>query len=166
MVVLGRIVAPYGVQGWVKVHPFGDDPASWRSVRKWWLGPTAEGEDWSPRTLKSLRAHGKGLVAKFDGVDDRSAAEALEGFYIAIPREALPQPAADEYYWGDLIGLAVENTEGAALGTVESLVETGANAVLVVKDGDKEHLLPFIAQVVKNVDTAERRIRVEWGTDW
>lgn len=166
MVVLGRIVAPYGVQGWVKVFAFGDDPASWRGMREWWLGPAAEGDDWSPRGLKSLRVHGKGLVAKFEGVDDRSAAELLEGLYIAAPREALPQTAKDEYYWGDLIGLAVENTAGAALGTVESLVETGANAVLVVKAGDKEHLLPFIAQVVKDVDMAGRRIRVEWGADW
>ncbi|CAG0959763.1 Ribosome maturation factor RimM [Rhodocyclaceae bacterium] len=166
MIVLGRIVAPYGVKGWVKLAPFGDDPAAWCDMRQWWLGPSADGDDWSPRALKGLRVHGKGVVAKFEGVDDRSAAEQLDGLYVAAPRDALPQTAKDEYYWGDLVGLEVVNVEGAALGTVASLVETGANAVLVVRDGDSERLLPFIAQVVKGVDMAERRIRVEWGTDW
>lgn len=166
MIVLGRIVAPYGVKGWVKVSPFGDDPAAWCDMRQWWLGPSAESEDWSPQLLKGLRIHGKGVVVKFDGVDDRTAAEKLDGLYVAAPREALPQTSQDEYYWGDLVGLLVVNMEGATLGTVASLVETGANAVLVVRDGDIERLLPFIAQVVKDVDVAGRRIRVEWGTDW
>lgn len=166
MIVLGRIVAPYGVKGWVKVSPFGDDPAAWCDMRQWWLGPSADGDDWSPYAMKGLRVHGKGVVAKFEGVDDRSAAERLAGHYVAAPRDALPQTAQDEYYWGDLVGLEVQSMEGAALGTVASLVETGANAVLVVRDGDRERLLPFIAQVVKDVDMAERRIRVEWGTDW
>lgn len=166
MVVLGRIVAPYGIAGWVRIHPFGDDPAAWRRLACWWFGTAAEGAGWSPRELKGLRFHGKGLVAKFAGVDDRDAAEKLDGLYVGAPRDALPQTAADEFYWGDLVGLAVENESGEALGTVDSLLETGANQVLVVRDGEVERLLPFVAAVVKDVAVAEGRIRVAWGKDW
>lgn len=166
MVVLGRIVAPYGVKGWVKVHPFGDDPAAWSRMRGWWLGKEPEGDAWQPHDLAGLRLHGKGLVAKFKGIDDRSAAEQLDGLYVAAPREALPQNAQDEYYWADLVGLAVVNEANEPLGTVATLIEASAGQVLVVRDGEVERLLPFVAAVVKDVDTAARRIRVSWGKDW
>ncbi|MDD5249999.1 MAG: ribosome maturation factor RimM [Rhodocyclaceae bacterium] len=168
MVVLGRIVAPYGVDGWVKLHAFGDDPAAWRKMPRWWLGSEPETTDWSPLALKGLRLHGKGWVAKFDGIDGRSAAERLDGLYFAVPRADLPATARDEFYWGDLVGLRVVNEAGEALGTVASLIETGANQVLVVKDeaGQRERLLPFVADIVKDVAVAEGCIRVAWQQDW
>ncbi|OHC69687.1 MAG: 16S rRNA processing protein RimM [Rhodocyclales bacterium GWA2_65_20] len=168
MVVLGRIVVPYGIAGWVKIHPFGDDPVAWKGMPSLWLGEAPEGADWSPLTLKELRFHGKSLIAKFEGVDDRSAAERLDGCYVAAPREALPANAENEFYWGDLVGLAVVNEEGEALGTVATLIEAGANQVLVVRDADgtRERLLPFVAAVVKDVAVAAGRIRVAWGKDW
>src|SRR6266702_3224073 len=120
MIVLGRIVAPYGIQGWVKVHPFGDDPLSWRKMPQWWVSRDdgAASEAWRPLTLRGCRMQGKSLVATFADVADRNAAEALEGLYIGAPREALPAPGIDEYYWADLVGLRVENREGETLGTV------------------------------------------------
>jgi 16S rRNA processing protein RimM len=170
MIVLGRIVAPYGVHGWVKVHPFGDGPEDWQRMERWWLSSDAEGEDWQAYGLKALKVHGKGLVASFTGVDDRVAAEGLEGYYIAAPREDLPKTAPGEYYWGDLVGLQVENEQGECLGAVAELIESGANTVLVVREGEaaamRERLLPFVAHVVKDVDVAAHRIRVDWGSDW
>lgn len=164
MVVLGRVVAPFGVRGWVKVHPFGDEPEAWREMPRWWLGVDAQGIDWQAYELKGWRQHGSGWVAKFAGVDDRIGAEALDGRYIAAPREALPGTAEDEWYWADLIGLEVVNEKGESLGRVTGLLETGANAVLVVRDEEVERLLPFVGQVVKNV--ADGRVRVEWEKDW
>lgn len=168
MVVLGRIVVPYGVAGWVKVHPFGDDPLAWKGMPTLWLGAAPESADWSPVALKGLRFHGKSLIVKFDGVVDRSAAEKLDGLYVAAPREALPKNAADEFYWGDLIGLAVVNEDGESLGKVVSLIEAGANQVLVVNEGEgvRERLLPFVASVVKDVAVSAGCIRVAWGKDW
>ena len=166
MVVLGRIVAPYGIKGWVRIHPFGDDPAAWRGMRTWWLGGSAEGDQWFPRELEDLRMQGNGLVAKLSGCDDRGAAEGLDGLYVAAPREDLPPPAEDEFYWADLVGLEVVNEADESLGKVDSLIETGANDVLVVRHGKDERLLPFIAQVVKDVDRAAGRIRVAWQKDW
>ena len=91
MIVLGRIVAPYGLHGWVKVHPFGDGWEAWPGMARWWLADSAEGATWREVKLDDAKVHGLGLIAKFDGCVDRSAAEALEGLYIAAPRELLPK---------------------------------------------------------------------------
>lgn len=168
MIVLGRITAPFGVRGWVKIHPFGDDPDSWMSMPIWWLGADEKvaDENWQAREIKGCTPHGKGLVVHFDGIDDRNAAEKLTGFYVGAPREALPKTAGDEFYWTDLVGLEVVNLTDERLGHVADLLSSGAHEVLCVRDGDKERLLPFVAAVVKEVDLAGRKIRVDWATDW
>lgn len=168
MVVLGRIVAPFGVRGWLRVHPFGDDPESWRKMPQWWLSADAEAapDAWQPYVPEAVKLHSDGVVVKLAGVDDRNGAEAAEGLFIGAPREALPQPAQDEYYWADLLGLDVVNLQDQSLGQVSRLIETGANDVLVVRDGESERLIPFVGHVVKAVDVAARLIRVDWGSDW
>lgn len=168
MIVLGRIVAPFGVQGWVKIHPFGDDPLSWREMPHWWLAAADDAPEgtWKQYTLKTCRAHGKGLVACFDEIADRNAAEAISGQFIGAPREAMPEPEKDEYYWGDLVGLGVVNEAGEALGTVSGLISTGAHDVLQVQEGETERLIPFVAAYVLEVDLAARTIRVAWERDW
>lgn len=169
MIVLGRIVAPFGVRGWVKVRPFGDEPASWSRMSQWWLASQTDG-DWQPLSLQGFRPHGALWVAKFSGIDDRSDAEGLEGRFVGAPREALPAPADGEYYWADLVGLGVTNDAGEDLGRVDSLIETGANQVLVVhavQDGEVlERLIPFVGAVVQDVDREAGCIRVRWGKDW
>jgi 16S rRNA processing protein RimM len=139
-------------------------------MSQWWLAADADGDVWQPQKVESLRAHGAGWVAKLAGVDGRDAAERLDGWFIGAPRQAMPETQQDEYYWGDLIGLAVVNDQGEALGKVDSLLESGAHQVLVVKGSDagemSERLLPFVSQVVKRVDVAGGRILVQWGKDW
>ncbi|MGE5491798.1 MAG: ribosome maturation factor RimM [Actinomycetota bacterium] len=165
IVVLGRIAEPYGIRGWVRLHAFGDDPMAWAEMPVWWIG--REGEGWRETKLKGFRVHGDGLVALFEGVADRNAAEALKGMLVGAPRTALPTTDDDEYYWADLVGLEVVNTAGESLGRVESLIETGANDVLsVVAEGGRKRLLPFVAAVVLAVEKDAGRIRVEWGSDW
>lgn len=106
-------------------------------------------------------------MAQLEGIVDRDAAEALKGTLVGVPREALPPVGENEYYWDDLIGLDVVNVGGARIGKVESLIETGANDVLCVRGDDgREHLLPFVATTVLDVDLAVRRICVEWEADW
>lgn len=168
MIVLGRIVAPFGVKGWLRVHPFGDDPEAWRAMPRWWLSDDAEApaEHWQALTLESVKRHGDGVVAKLEGVGDRNAAEALDGLFVGAPRDALPATADEEYYWADLVGLEVVNEQDGILGRVASLIETGAHDVLVVRDGERERLLPFVAQVVRKVDVPGGRIRVDWDAGW
>ena len=168
MIVLGRIVAPFGVHGWLRVHPFGDDPEAWRKMPQWWLSADvdAPAASWQVHGLEAVKLHGDGVVAKLDGIDDRDASEALGSCYFGAPRDALPPPAQDEYYWADLIGLAVVNMQDQSLGRVKSLIETGANQVLVVADGERERLLPFVEHVVRKVDVPGGIIRADWDCDW
>jgi 16S rRNA processing protein RimM len=172
MIVLGRLVAPYGVRGWFKLHPFADDPAAWGALPQWWLAadPEQAPETWRLYELEAVREHGKGLIAKLVGVDDRSAAEALQGAYVGATREAMPATGDDEYYWDDLVGLDVQNAKGESLGKVASLISAAANDVMVVQEGEGEHrqerLLPFVASVVVEVDKAAGVIRVVWERDW
>lgn len=170
MVVLGRLVAPYGVKGWLHLHPFGDDPGSWRAMSRWWLGKTAEGPEWADFGLDTIKPHADGWVVKFMGIDDRSGSESLVGRFVAAPKEDLPKAGDGEYYWADLVGLQVINESGVVLGKVASLIATGANDVLVVKEGEgkdaKERLLPFVESVIRLVDMPAGTIRVEWGADW
>lgn len=168
MIVLGRITAPFGIKGWVRVHPFADDPAAWAKMRTWWLAPDADAVEsgWREAPVLTARVHGDAVVAQLDGVSDRDGAEALEKMYVGAPRSSMPPPDAGEYYWADLIGLAVVNEASVSLGKVANLLETGANDVLVVRDGERERLLPFVEHVVREVDIPGRRIRVDWQLDW
>jgi len=168
MIVLGRIADPFSIQGWFRINAFGDDPLSWRTMPQWWLcaDPDAPDSAWQAYKLRGCKAHGKGIVAALVGVTDRTAAEGIVGMYVAAPREALPATGLDEYYWGDLVGMTVDNTAGVRLGTVSGLLSTGAHDVLQVQDGDQERLIPFVGVYVLDVDLAAKQIRVEWDADW
>ena len=107
------------------------------------------------------------VVAELEGISDRDQAFALIGSAISIRRNQLPKPKADEYYWIDLVGLEVETNLGVKLGKVDHLLETGANDVLVVVDGEVERLIPFLQpQTVLKVDLANQLIIVDWDPDF
>jgi len=153
------------MQGWLRLHAFGDDPLAWAEIPVWWI--SSDGGSWRECKLKRLKSHANGLVVLLDGVVDRTAAEAMKGFLVGAPREALPATDEGEFYWSDLIGLDVINTADERLGKVASLIETGASSVLrVVADDNAERLLPFVSAVVLSVEKEARVIRVEWGGDW
>jgi len=121
---------------------------------------------WQPVDLAEGKPHGKTVVARFEGVDDRDQAAGLLNSQIAVERAALPATEKDEYYWTDLEGLTVEKPGGEVLGTVAYLLETGANDVLVVRRGDRELLVPFVTgHVIKDVDLDKAVIRVDWEWD-
>lgn len=168
IVVLGKIVGPYGLSGAVKVFPFADDPLAWAKLPYWWLG--SEGDEpaqWRQTSLVRCKAHGELLIAELECLPDRNASERAKGFFVGVPRSELPPVAKDEYYWADLIGLDVVNTHDQSLGQVLGLIETSANDVLRVGDGESgERLLPFVAAVVLEVDLSTRRVRVDWEADW
>lgn len=166
--VLGRISAPFGIKGWLKIQPFGDDPLSWADMPEWWIAPEADmpPEQWRPTRQLACREHGPGLIVHLEASADRDSAEALKGWFVGAPREAMPAPAEDEYFWGDLIGMKVENLAGETLGEVSSLLSTGAHDVLRIIDDETERLIPFVANYVIEVDTETGCIRVDWQKDW
>lgn len=158
---MGRISAPFGVKGWVKVQPNTAAPRNLLAYKTWWVG--ADG-GWKETAVAEARVQGRAVVAKLEGCDDRDAAGALRGKMVAVPRAALPGTRSDEYYWADLIGLAVVDESAQALGRITGILQTGANDVLVVR-GDRERLIPFIAEVIRDVDVGAGVMRVRWGAD-
>jgi 16S rRNA processing protein RimM len=164
MVVMGKVVGAQGLQGWVKVHAFTEYLDSLLDYNTWYVGNE---QAWRPLEVLEANVHGgKVLIAKLQGIVDRTAAEKCKGLLIAVPRDSLPEQPEGEYYWSDLVGLSVENLQGEAFGTVDSLLETGANDVLVVKGEGGETLMPFIASVIQQVDLKNKKILVDWQADY
>ena len=162
-IVMGRIGGPYGVRGWVHVVSFTTPVDNLLEYLPWYL---LRNMDWQPADVVEARGHGKGLVARLAGCDHRDAAALLKGLSIGIRREQLPEAGDNEYYWHDLVGLRVQTTQGKVLGTVDHLIETGANDVLVVR-GERERLIPFIpGQVVLSIDLAAGEMRVDWDPEF
>lgn len=161
-VVMGRIAAPFGIKGWVKVQAFSDDPGTLMDFESWRIG---RGDKHTHYRVEAAQDHSNTLVAKLGGIDDRDAAFALRGQEISVERSRLAPPSDDEFYWSDLIGLKAVNREGIELGTVSSLMESGAHDLLVIK-GAREYLIPFVAAFVGKVDVAGGRIEVDWGEDY
>jgi 16S rRNA processing protein RimM len=162
MVVMGRIAAPYGVQGWVKIQTFTEQLDGLFDYEQWWIN---EATGWRECEVEEARVHGKALIAKFSGCDDRNDAFALRGKEIGVARSDLPEAGDDEYYWSDLIGLKVRNLQNDELGKVTDVFATGANDVLVIQ-GDRERLIPFTGQVVKEVDLAAGSMIVDWDASF
>ncbi len=159
--VLGRISGLYGVRGWVRVYSYTEPRQAIFQHAPWQL--RLQGQ-WREVNLEEGRPHGKGLVAKLAGWDDRDQVRPLVGAEIAVPRDRLPPLPEGEYYWADLIGLEVIDQNGVSLGRVSKLMETGAHDVLVVRGvGGQEQLIPFVqGPVVKSVDLDAGRLDVEW----
>jgi len=158
-IALGRIGSPHGVRGWLRVFSDTAPPENILAYQPWLVGGREV-------AVVAGHRHGKALIAQLAGCDDRDAAEALKGQTIAVRREQLPPPRADEFYWVDLEGLAVCTCDGVRLGRVSHLLATGANDVLVVQ-GERERLLPFVwEQVIRDVDFARDRILVDWDPDF
>jgi 16S rRNA processing protein RimM len=177
-VEVARILGAWGVKGGIRLKPFSSDPQALFSSRRWYIAP-GETPRPSPPSGRELppppsllhvvqaREHGDGVVATTRELGDRDAAQALSGWRVFVPRSSFPTPGDDEFYWVDLIGLAVVNREGVALGTVTGLIETGPHCVLRISaaepgPGPAERLIPFVAAYIDAVSLTDRRITADW----
>ena len=169
IVVMAKVLAPYGVNGWIKVRPFSEAPDAMLGYARWWLRE-AGSADWREVSPVGGRVHSGLVLAQLATVDTREAALALRGAEIGVPREAMPVLDGDAVYWSDLIGLAVVNRAGVALGQVAEVQEYGAHPVLRVApgpaEGRAERLIPLVAAHVDRIDLAARRIDVDWQPDY
>jgi len=171
LIILGKVNGFYGVKGWVKL--FSNTEPKQNIVKYQKVLLRLQGQ-WQEIEISQGRLQGKGVVAHFVGYDDRDAAQLLLGADIAIKREQLAKLENDNYYWIDLIGLQVINTEDITLGKVSSMMETGANDVLVVKPENaqeqglnEEYLIPYIPeQFILDVDLGTGIIHVDWDKDF
>ena len=180
---VGRILDAWGVKGWLKVLPHSTDPEALFAAKSWFLQvPDAKFRPGFSAfsgtvciSIDEAKTHSDSVVAKVNGLDDRTAAECLRGARIFLPRSSFPAASKDEYYWVDLIGLNVVNREGIALGSVRDLMATGPHSVLCVKytatqedasSATLERMIPFVSVYVDAVDTAAKLITVDWQPDY
>jgi 16S rRNA processing protein RimM len=178
---VGRIADAWGIKGFFKVIPYSASPEALFSSKRWYLLPP------EPRPgvvlkgqaafsgcqlikIRSAKEHSDTIVVEADGCDDRNMAELLRSARIFIARSSFPTAASDEFYWVDLMGLAVVNREGIALGIVKDLISTGPQTVMVIEaevEGKKvETLIPFVSVYVDDVSLENKRITVDWQPDY
>jgi 16S rRNA processing protein RimM len=169
LVLVGYVSGAYGIHGWVRIKAYSTDGDALLSARTWWL----DKPDFHDVEMTQAKSHGGDVVASLMGVSTRDTAEALKGATVQISRRHFPPLADDEFYWVDLIGLAVENLEGVRLGTVADLMDNGAHPILRVEPPASEPdvkaqeiLIPFVDQFVKTVDQTAKKITVDWGLDY
>ncbi len=177
LIEVGVIGQAYGVRGQVKVFPHAGAPdgdAAMLNARYWWFrGPREQ----TPRRLavRGAKVHSGAVAVAIAGCDDRDAAVALKGTAVLVRRSDFPALPDGEYYWVDLIDLAVVNPEGTTLGRVRDLMDNGAHSVLRVvydaldADGkavERERLIPFVDAYLREVDLAAKRIVVDWDVDY
>lgn len=145
-VTLAAIAGAHGISGEVRLKLFAEGVDSLKRHQSFRAGERL-------LTLKSVKPGSVGAIARFAEIADRSAAEALRGTLLTVPRDALPPLAEGEYYHADLIGLACVDAEGAALGTVAAVENFGAGDLLEIERPDgKKALIPFRAGIADLVD--------------
>jgi 16S rRNA processing protein RimM len=154
LVAVGRILKPQGRRGEVKLLALTDDPGRFEDLEALYVLETGE-----RRGVEAFWRHADGApVLKLEGINDITAAEALRGKLVGLPEEALRPLPDSRYYWWSLVGCKVVTESGLPLGIVEDVQENPAHDFLVVRDGDRETLIPFIREIVTAVSPQAERI--------
>lgn len=158
LVEVGRIHGPHGIRGELKVESLTDFPERFTPGSKLLLA--APDGRVRPTVVLSSRVHKNRYLLTVEGVEDRTAAEGLRGGFLKVAEEDLTPLPPGRHYQFQLLGLSVVTDKGRSLGPVEDIFPTGGNLVLVVGSEEGEILLPYIDDVVLNVDLEEGRITV------
>ncbi len=169
-IVVGRLGAPHGVRGWLKLHSFTENS---EDLFNYGLLYFLKDGQWLPFPMEQWKPHAKFYAVKLKLCDDRNQAALYTNCDIAIDASQLPETQGNDVYWHELEGMNVvsANENNALLGVIDSIMETGANDVLVIKpcDGsvdDEERLVPYIDQVIVNIDKKASRITVAWDSTY
>lgn len=166
LVLVAHITGAFGLAGWVRLSPYSNDAGALLHARTWWL----DKPEMRDVEVLQARMQGDDLVAHLMGVEGRDASEALKGATVHVRRAHFPALDDGEFYWVDLIGHAVENLRGESLGVVTGLMDNGAHPILRVailgSEKSQELLIPFVDKFVADVDTAGKRIKVDWEREY
>jgi 16S rRNA processing protein RimM len=146
---------PHGLAGEVEVHILTDFPERFEVLKTIYLG-----EAHAPVVVEGQRRHGRRILLKLEGYDDRENAEKLRRKLIYVPVDEAVPLEEGEYYLHEIVGLQAWTTEGEHLGRVEEVIDTGSNDVYVVRDGVRETLIPALSDVVLSIDLEQGRIEV------
>ena len=179
LIELGAISEAQGLRGQVKVRPHSSEPVALLSSELVWLSliprrdagvfTSLEKASLTQYKVKSAKMHSGNVVMAFEGVSDRDQALALKGSRILVARDAFPKAESDSYYWVDLIGCNAINLQSETLGDVIDVTENGAHGVIAIGDAQTKtikYLVPFVKEVVQNVDLPNKTITLDWQSDW
>ena len=157
-IVVGQLGSPHGLRGQLRMRAHQPGAPSLEPGLEVLL---ARENTWLAATIAAIAAHGRSMLITFVGIDDRTAAQRLTGMRVLVREADLPKPDEGEFYPHELHGFAMTTTDGRALGTIAETFSTGLNDVWIVRDGPREHLIPIIADVVREIDHDGRRVVIE-----
>lgn len=161
-VIIGRLGRCYGTRGWLRIQSFTEHPTDLFNYPDWHMQHRGH---WQAITVTQHKVHGDSFIIKLADCDTPEQARLYANNPVGIFKQELPILAQEEYYWTDLIGLRVVNSDNIELGIVDHLLETASNDVMVVK-GKKRHLLPYTDDVVQSIDLKQKQMIVEWDEDF
>ena len=163
-IYLGKITGVHGIKGWLKIQSFSSPPENILNYPQWIINNQDEEECYS---IEQGRKQKKKIVVKLEKIDDMNTADSLINSKIQILRSDLPKLPNENYYWSDLVGLSVLNSEETVIGKIESLIETGANDVMVIITlKDERILIPFVMhEIIKEVNVELSYIKIDWSIE-
>ena len=163
-IYLGKITGAHGIKGWLKIQSFSSPPENILNYPSWIINNQGEEDFYS---IEQGRKQNNKIVVKLEKIDDRNTAESLINSKIQILRSDLPKLSNENYYWSDLVGLSVLNSEEKVIGKIESLIETGANDVMVIITlKDERILIPFVMhEIIKEVSVEQNYIKIDWSIE-
>jgi len=161
-VAIGKFGKTFGVRGWIKIHSFTTPKENILELAPWQIEKNGQ---WQEVPIEVHKIHHQNIVIKLKNIDDVDTIKLYTNLNIFIDQTLLPKLPKNEYYWDNLIGLKVTNKESSELGIVDHLFGTGSNDVMVVK-GKKEHLIPYLKNVIIEVDLEQRTMVVDWDEDF
>ncbi|MBP2640137.1 MAG: rimM [Firmicutes bacterium] len=161
LIAIGKIVAPHGVRGDVRIIPLTDFPDRFRPALIVYLS------DYSPLVIRQVKKNNKFLLLSFENFDSMNSVEPLRGQLIHVREKDLVVLPKDEFYIFDIIGLEVYDEANIHLGTVTNVLQTGSNDVYVIEmQGKAPLLIPALKEVVKHIDIPEKRMIVKLQEEW
>ena len=179
LIELGAVQDAQGLKGQIKVRPHASEPVALLSSKEIWLSliprrsagisVSHQQASLTRYKVKQAKMHSGTVVMALEGVKDRDQAQALKGARLLVERDAFPKAEIDSYYWVDLIGCKAINLQGVDLGEVIEVHDNGAHGIIAIGDLQTKtikQLLPFVKEVVQNVDLASKRITLDWQADW
>lgn len=162
-IIVARVTDAFGIEGQIKVRLFTEEPENLLGIKNWIL--SAPGRKTLSVEVVAVRLRQDIAIAALKGLTTRDEALELKGSDILIPFSSLPELPPGEYYWNELIGLTVHNIDGMEFGTVTEIIETGANDVLVI-NGKRTCLIPYLDNVILEIDLVQERMLVDWLEDF
>jgi len=163
LLIIGKVIRPHGLSGLLRIFSYSGSGESLINAETVLLRPV-QGEILEFKVV-SVKAHPNALLMRLEGISSLETAEKFRGAEILIRKDTLRHESEDEYFWFELIGLEVFLNSGRFIGTLKDIINTGSNDIYVVKEGDKEFLIPALHGIVTKIDLQGKRMVIADNID-